>query len=179
MLAAILKDKLQDIVLEQVPDPIALENENIINVRYAALNHRDYWIMLGKYAGLKYPIILSSDLCGQLETKRVIVNPGFNWGDNPLHQSKAFNILGLPKDGSLAEKVSVHKDYIYDAPEHLSDAEAAALPLAGITAYRALVTRGEGRPSQKVFITGIGGGVALTVLQFALALNMDVYVSSS
>lgn len=72
------------------------------------------------------------------------------------------------------------------APGHLSDAEAAALPLTGLTAWRAVVTKGglgEGKTEgkgkgKKVLITGIGGGVALMALAFATKLGAEVWVSS-
>ncbi len=61
----------------------------------------------------------------------------------------------------------------------MTDEEAAALPLAGLTAYRALFSRADLQKGEKVFISGIGGGVALFALQFALANGNEVYVSSS
>ncbi len=64
-------------------------------------------------------------------------------------------------------------------PEHLSWEEAAALPLAGLTAYRALFTRAQVRPGERVLVTGVGGGVALFALQFAVAHGAEVWVTSS
>lgn len=92
----------------------------------------------GQYAGLKFPITLGSDACVEYKNKEYIINPGFNWGSNEKFQSKEFNILGLPLDGCFAEEVAVEEGYLYPKPEHLSTSEAAALPLAGLTAYRAL-----------------------------------------
>lgn len=68
---------------------------------------------------------------------------------------------------------------VEEAPDHLSDAEAAALPLTGLTAWRALVTKsGAFEAGRNVLVTGIGGGVALNVLQFGVAKGVNVYVSS-
>lgn len=65
------------------------------------------------------------------------------------------------------------------APEHLSDAQAAALPLTGLTGWRALVSKcGNAEKGRNILVTGIGGGVALNVLQFAAALGANVYVTS-
>ena len=64
-------------------------------------------------------------------------------------------------------------------PQHLSDSEAAILPLGGLTAYRALISNCKVQTGDKVLINGIGGGVALLAFQFAVALGADVYVSSS
>jgi NADPH:quinone reductase-like Zn-dependent oxidoreductase len=65
-----------------------------------------------------------------------------------------------------------------EKPGHLSFVEAAALPLAGVTAFRALMTRARVRAGEKVLITGIGGGVALFALQFAVAAGAEVIVTS-
>jgi zinc-binding alcohol dehydrogenase/oxidoreductase len=145
----------------------------------SALNHRDLWIVKGQYAGLKYPIILGSDGSGIYNDRRVIINPSHNWGDDQRFQGSKFKILGLPDHGTMAEYCYAAEKYIYDAPDHLSDAEAAALPLAGLTAYRALYVQGRAEKGQKVLITGIGGGVALFLLQFALAEGLEVFVTSA
>jgi zinc-binding alcohol dehydrogenase/oxidoreductase len=157
------------------------EDKDLVKVKMlgSALNHRDLWIIKAQYAGLKYPIILGSDGVGIYNDRRVIINPSHNWGSDQSHQGTEYKILGLPDNGTMAEYCFLHKKYLYDAPEHLSDAEAAALPLAGLTAYRALFVKGRGQRGKKVLITGIGGGVALFLLQFAIAEGLEVYVTSS
>jgi NADPH:quinone reductase-like Zn-dependent oxidoreductase len=179
MKAIQLLEKNQEPQLVEVPIPEANEGSEVIRVSHAALNHRDLWIAKGMYAKIKYPVTPGSDLCGYLNNRRVLVNPGFNWGVSESVQHKSFEILGLPANGSFAEFVSVPKDYIYDVPEYLNDAQSAALPLAGITAYRVLFSKCNPQPNEKILITGIGGGVAVMVLQFALAFGLEVYVSSS
>lgn len=154
-------------------------NEKVdVKMLASALNHRDLWIIKGQYAGLKYPIVLGSDGVGIYADKRVIINPSHNWGLNENFQGSDYKILGLPDHGTMAESCFVDKKYLYDAPNHLSDAEAAALPLAGLTAYRALFVQGKAKKAQKILISGIGGGVALFALQFALANSMEVFVTS-
>ena len=110
--------------------------------------------------------------------KEVIINPGMNWGNNPNFHDRHFKILGLPDNGTFAEYVKVSAEYLYEKPAYLSFEEAASIPLAGLTAYRALFTRGQVKQGDKVLITGIGGGVALMVLKMALAIGADVYVTS-
>ena len=73
-----------------------------------------------------------------------------------------------PAAGQLAAK-----------PAHLSWEEAAALPLAGLTAYRALFFRAQLKAGERILITGIGGGVALFALQFATAQGAEPQVTSS
>jgi len=85
----------------------------------------------------------------------------------------------MPDDGTFADYVAVPESNIYAAPTHLDDVHAAALPLAGVTAYRALFSRGQLQPGQNVLITGIGGGVAHLAMKMAIAIGAKVYVSSS
>jgi NADPH:quinone reductase-like Zn-dependent oxidoreductase len=111
--------------------------------------------------------------------REVIINPSLNWGASFAAQGEGFSILGLPRDGTLAEAVAIPVGQLAAKPEHLSWKEAAALPLAGLTAYRALFTRAGLKSGERVLVTGIGGGVALFSLQFAVAAGAEVWVTSS
>lgn len=149
-----------------------------VRIIASALNHRDVWIMKGMYPNIKTPIILGSDGVGYFDDQRVIINPGQDWGKNAAVQDDAFTVLGMPRNGTFAERIQIPKQYIYPAPDHLSDAEAAALPLAGVTAYRTLFSRCQASPNDRVLVTGIGGGVAQFAMQFALAHGCEVVVTS-
>ena len=162
----------------------------MIQLHAAALNHRDLWIKQGQYAGLKFPIIPGSDGAGVIVElgagvegfavdDEVIINPGFDWGDDERAQGKAFSILGLPRDGTLAERIVVPAGQLSAKPGHLSWSEAAALPLAGLTAYRAVFSRAQLKSGEHVLISGVGGGVALFAMQFAVAAGAKVWVTSS
>ncbi len=159
--------------------PVPKLHQTLLKVHAASLNHRDVWIMKGQYAGIKYPVIPGSDACGISKDEFCIVNPGFYWGVNESCQSKAFQILGLPENGSFAEWVAVPEDQLFQKPGHLDEVQASALGLAGVTAYRALVTKCTPSQGENILITGIGGGVALFALQFGLALGLNVFVNSS
>jgi NADPH:quinone reductase-like Zn-dependent oxidoreductase len=114
-----------------------------------------------------------------VDGQAVILNPNIGWGQDESVQAGGYHILGLPTNGTFAEKVAVNADRVVAKPGHLSWAEAAALPLAGLTAYRALFSRGRLQEGERVLISGIGGGVALFACQFALAAGAEVYVTSS
>lgn len=163
--------------------------EAIVQVKAAALNHRDVWIQQGKYFLKEYPAILGSDCAGVVAEvgegveqgwlgQEVIVDPSTDWGDNPRAHSANFKILGMPEAGAFAEYVKVPAANLHQKPTHLSFEEAASLPLAGVTAYRALFTKCEVQPGEKVLVTGAGGGVALFAIQFALAIGAEVWVTS-
>lgn len=150
----------------------------IVQLKAAALNRRDVFVTQGLYPGIRFPVILGSDGAGLLDGRPVVINPAMNWGDDPRAQSRQFHILGLPKNGTLAQQVAVPAGKVYDKPVHLNWEQAAALPLGGMTAYRALFTRGQLRSGERVLVSGIGGGVAVFVLQFARAIGAEVWVTS-
>ncbi|MBK9221394.1 MAG: zinc-binding dehydrogenase [Saprospiraceae bacterium] len=179
MKAIQFRSKDEMLLIQDAQMPELKEGYNIVEVSHASINHRDLWISKGKYAKIKFPIIPGSDFCGYLNGTRILVNPGFFWGNNNAVQSDDFQILGLPQNGCFATFVSVPEEYIYKVPEHLSDAEASALPLAGITAYRALFSKCKPVAGETILIHGIGGGVALHVLQFAVVFGLKVFVTSS
>src|SRR5690606_10243473 len=108
----------------------------------------------------------------------VIINPSINWGGTEAFQQSGFSILGLPQDGTFAEYVRVPVENLFKKPSHLSFSEAAAIPLAGLTAYRALFSRARLEAGENVLIVGVGGGVASFALQWAVQAGARVYVTS-
>ena len=187
MKALVIASKNAAPVWSPVASLVAGPGEAVVQVYAAALNHRDVWIQRGQYAGLRYPMVLGSDGAGVVASgdaadwvgKEVIINPSLGWGGAYGYQSSdGFKVLGLPDDGTLAEYVRVPLGNLALKPAHLSWEEAAALPLAGLTAYRSLVVRAQARAGERVLITGVGGGVALFAMQFAVALGARVFVTS-
>jgi NADPH:quinone reductase-like Zn-dependent oxidoreductase len=142
-------------VLRNVPVPTLRPGEALVRLEAAALNRRDGWIRRGQYPGIVHPIILGSDGCGVVESvadvgaewvgRRVILCPGIGWGDDEAHQDDGYEVLGLPRNGTLAEYVAIPVENVCLAPEHLSPSQVAALPLAGLTAWRASSLRGRRR----------------------------------
>lgn len=174
--------------VREIKKPKPVKDQVLIRLHYAALNHRDLWIQQDSTP--QQPVVLGSDGCGIVEDvgedadplltgAEVIINPSLNWGSNPIVQDNTFKILGYPDAGTFSDYVCVSKKQIFERPEHLSLQESAAVPLAGLTAYRALFSKARLRAKEKVLITGIGGGVALWAMQFAIAYQARVYVTSS
>jgi NADPH:quinone reductase-like Zn-dependent oxidoreductase len=190
-LAAILKKEGEPLSIERVETPTPRAGEVIVRLRAAALNHRDLWIRKGAYgkmAGL--PCVPGSDGCGIVEAvgssaddgwigKAVVINPSLDWGDSDEAPGASWRILGVPDSGTFAERVRVSVAQLHDAPAGWTPEEAAALPLAGLTAHRALFRRGGLEPEQRVLLPGIGGGVAQWALRFARAAGTEVWVTSS
>ena len=163
--------------------------EVVVNVKAAALNHRDVWIAKGKYADIRLPCVPGSDGAGVVDAvgegvdgkwigRKVIVNPCLGWGANPEAPATGWRILGMPDPGTFADYVKAPVENLAPMPEVLSFEEAAALPLAGLTAYRALFTRGRLQSGEKLLVTGVGGGVAQFLMQFGLATGAAVFATS-
>lgn len=189
MKAAILKSINGPLSIDEVEVPEPGRGEVVVQLKAASLNHRDVWIQKGLYPKITTPIIPGSDGAGVVSAlgenvdkawlgKAVIINPSQNWGSNPDFYSDAHTILGLPENGTFAEYVKVEARYLAEKPSHLTFEQAATLPLGGLTAWRALMTRGRFTPNDKVLVTGTGGGVALFVVQFAVAAGAEVWVTS-
>lgn len=185
-----IKELKSPLELAELELPELQPGQVLVDLKAAALNHRDYWITQGKYPGIELPKVLGSDGAGIVRQvgssadqvwvgREVIINPGWNWGTSEAAQAADFTILGMPHNGTFATQIVVPVDYLRDKPKHLSWEEAAALPLAGVTAFRATMSQGQLRPGEKVLVSGIGGGVATLALQFAVAVGAEVAVTSS
>jgi zinc-binding alcohol dehydrogenase/oxidoreductase len=176
--------------LEDLPDPEPGPHDVVVRLRAAAVNHRDVWIRGGATArSAAAPVVLGSDGAGEVVAVGasvdrawrgvpVVINPSLDWGPDPAVQGPNWRILGLPDNGTYAELIAVPSASLHRKPDALSFEEAAAIPLAGLTAYRALFTRAATRPSDTVLITGVGGGVALFALAFAVRCGARVFVTS-
>ncbi len=178
MRAVILEKTGKPPVVSAMPEPRAHTGQVVVEIEAAALNHRDVWIVQGKYPGIRPGTILGSDGAGRVDGRPVLINPSLNWGDDPRVQGPAYEILGMPRHGTFAEYVAIESSQLVEMPGHLSFAQGAALPLAGLTAWRALFTKGQPRHNDRILISGVGGGVALMACQFALAAGYEVWVTS-
>src|SRR5918992_2970861 len=181
-----------ELVYEEVPEPEPGPGETVVRLRAAALNRRDLFATQGQYPGVTpdiLPMIPGSDGSGEVaargdgaagpdEGTEVVINPALYWGADPRKPGKEYRILGVPDDGTFAQFVKVPAENVFPKPSHLSHEEAAALPLAALTAYRALVTRGKVEEGETVVVPGIGSGVATLLVQMAAVLGARVFVTS-
>lgn len=185
------------LTLNNVPPPVPKPHELLLKVVTAALNHRDLYIRQNLYPSISFTNPLLADGCAIVlphpnsaagsksfsVSQRVIINPGTGWWHDPTAPEGSYTVLGGTSTttlGTLQEMIVVPANDVELAPEHLSDAEAAALPLTGLTAWRALITKSANAgPGRNILVTGIGGGVALMVLLFAVAKGCNVFVTSS
>jgi NADPH:quinone reductase-like Zn-dependent oxidoreductase len=187
-------DKLK---VEEVPEPEHTEDEVVLKVHSAGLNHLDIWVRKGRVR-LELPKehIPGSDATGVVLAAgakvtnvtvgdEVIVNPGLSCGlceyCNRGEQSEciSFGIIGMTRPGTFAEQAAVPSRNVWPKPAHMSFNEAGAFVLAHLTAWRMLMTRAQLKPGQTVLIHGIGGGVALSALQLAKLAGAEVIATSS
>jgi NADPH:quinone reductase-like Zn-dependent oxidoreductase len=170
-------------VTEREP-PVPPEGWTLVAVRAASLNHHDLWTLRG--VGVdpgRLPIVLGCDAAGVTpDGREVLVHAaiGHPEPDGSPDETLApdFSLLSERYDGTLAEYVAVPDRNLLDKPPGLSFAEAACLPTAYLTAYRALFTRAALRPGQRVLIQGAGGGVATAATILGRAAGLRVWVTS-
>jgi NADPH:quinone reductase-like Zn-dependent oxidoreductase len=173
---------LDDLALEERPTPVPGPRDLLVRIRAASLNHRDLALARGEYGRFPLPRVPLSDGAGEVvatgsAVRRFacgdLVCPAYvpGWIDGPPRDETATHRLGGNVDGVLAELVCVHEDAAVRAPVHLAAFEAATLPIAAVTAWRALF---EGAPVRHVAVQG-SGGVSLFVVQLAKAAGARVF----
>ncbi len=181
--AADVRDPLSALRVGEIDPPPVPAGWVEVRVKAAALNHHDVWSLRG--VGLpaeRLPMVLGCDAAGvTTEGREVVVHAVINdpayAGADETHDPRR-SLLSERYPGTLAELVRVPAGNLVDKPAALTFAEAACLPTAWLTAYRALFTAGELRPGDTVLIQGAGGGVSTAAVQIARAGGLRVWVTS-
>lgn len=167
-----------------------LPHEVRVRVHATSLNYRDLLVATGQYGGT-YPagLVPLSDGAGEViecgpqvtafkPGDRIAANFFRDWADGDLTPERANSAMGGAVDGMLAEEVVLPETSLVTIPGQLTFSEAACLPCAGLTAWRALFELGQLRPGQTVLLQGTGG-VSIFALQFAKAAGARVHLISS
>ena len=164
----------------EFPDPTARPGWVTVALRASALNWHDVLVRQGRY-GSALPHIIGADGAGvRTDTgEHVVVLPSLNWGDRNEAPGNRWEILGDHTPGTYAELVNVPADCLAAKPAGLSWAEAAALPLVGVTTYRALFVRGRLQAGESMLVIGAGGGIATMAIALAVAAGAGITVTSS
>lgn len=173
-------DPLSGLEVGDHPDPEAGEGWEIVTVRAASVNHHDVWTLRGVGASREdLPVVLGCDAAGltadgrEVVVHAVVADPN---GDETMAADRRLLSEGI--DGTFAERVAVPARNLVDKPAELSFAEAACLPTAWLTAYRALFTRAGLRPGDRLLVQGAGGGLATAATLLARAAGVQVTVTS-
>lgn len=177
--------------LSDRPDPVCGDGQVIVAMRMASLNARDLIVPdrgYGRATG-ELPLIPISDGVGAVihvgaGVTRVAVGdrvcPTYfqNWTSGDPTPARFASALGGPLDGVMADQICLSEQGVVKVPDYLTDAEAATLPCAALTAWSAIVTHGQTRAGDKVLVQGTGS-VALFALAFAKLHGAHVTVISS
>jgi zinc-binding alcohol dehydrogenase/oxidoreductase len=175
-------------VLTELPDPRPGPGEVRVDLVAAALNRREWWIRTG--GKVRLPAVLGSDGAGIVSAvgpgvegvsvgDEVVIYPGIGWGDADNVAEECFELVGVPGQGTYAEQIVVRAEQVRPRPAGWSWLETSALPVAALTAWRALVTCAQAGPDKTVLVTGAGGGVATFAIQISAALRTRIVVTTS
>ena len=164
---------VENIQVGELPDPRPGMGEVLVRVKAAALNPVDLYLRSGFIAmPMSFPYVVGCDLAGTVEK----LGPGasrFKVGDRVWGSNQGL----LGRQGTVAELAAVHEDYLYHTPPSLSDHDAAAMALVGITAHLGLFQWGKLAAGESVYVSGGGGGVGSMVVQMAKAAGARVATS--
>jgi NADPH:quinone reductase-like Zn-dependent oxidoreductase len=159
----------------EMPDPEVRENDVLVQVHAAGVNLLDSKIRNGEFKQIlpyRLPVILGNDVAG------VVVRAGsrvrrFKPGD------EVYARPGKDRIGAFAEFISIREDDLALKPERLTMEEAASIPLVGLTAWQALIERGNLKKGQKVLIHAGSGGVGTFAIQLAKHVGATVATTTS
>ena len=167
--------KKEELQLTDVPEPEVGDDDVLVQVHAAAINLLDAKIKSGEFKMLlpyKMPLILGHDVAGTVVKVGAKVKR-FNIGDE---------IYARPADhriGTFAERIAIHQADVAMKPKNLTMAQAASIPLVGLTAWQALVEKAQLKKGQKVFIQAGSGGVGTFAIQLAKHLGATVATTTS
>jgi NADPH:quinone reductase-like Zn-dependent oxidoreductase len=171
------------------PDPQPGAGEVVVRVRACSLNYRDLVMLRNDRKMPVGGLIPLSDGAGEVvavgagvitrsQGERVVADFFRRWPHGRFNKMAMDSAQGGAVDGMLSELVVLPADAVTPIPEHLSFAEAATLPCAALTAWNALVTRGNVRAGDSVLVLG-SGGVSIFALQVARAFGATVIATTS
>ncbi len=188
---------INNIQIGEVNDLRISPNEVLIETKFSALNHLDFFVIKGwPGLSLQKPHVIGADGSGIVKEigsevstiqvgDRVTINPGISCGKcyNCLSGNQVFcnffSIKGEHEWGTFAEFFKMPEINVLKIPNEYSLEKAAATPLTFLTAYRMLITQAIIKPGHIVFIHGAGGGVSSAAIQIAKLFGATVIATTS
>ena len=192
MKAHVVQDEfgLDNLTIVERPSPTPGPGQVKLKMRCASLNFRDLLMVQGMYNPRQpLPVIPCSDGVGDVVAvgegvddqwlgRRVAPIFAQGWRCGEPTKAKLKTTLGGPLDGTLCQEMVVAAESVVEVPQHLSDAEAATLPCAAVTAWNAIVEQG-GLSAGDTLLTLGTGGVSTFAVQFGDLIGAEVIVTSS
>jgi len=182
------------LVHEDAPDPVPPPGWAVVRVRACALNHLDLWQRRGlERVTIPMPHISGADVAGEIVEagdsglpvgQRVMLQPGLSCGrctaclSGQDNYCARYDVLGYQSAGGYAERVAVPSANLIPLPDHVGDVEAAAFPLAFLTAWHMLFTRANLKACETVLVLAAGSGVGQAALQLAKAFHARVIATA-
>ena len=181
---------------EDAPDPIARPGWAVVRVRACALNHLDLWQRRGlERVKIPFPHISGADVAGEIAAmgddstgyatgQRVMLQPGLSCGRCAACLSgednfcQRYDVLGYQSDGGYAELVAVPVANLIPLPDHVSYEQAAAFPLAFLTAWHMLFSRAGMKAGDTVLVLAAGSGVGQAAVQIAKTFHARVLATA-
>lgn len=190
MKSIVLKNSygLKNVIIEEKEIPNIRENEVLVKVNSISLNQLDLMIAKGAF-GNQLPHTLGSDAAGvvmKIGNKVTTLKVGDkvathfiqSWQSGNLAPDDLATRLGTKTKGVFSEYIALPDTSLVKNPSNLTIAEASTLPIAGLTAWEAIVNSGRLKPGQTVLLQGTGG-VSVFALQFAKTIGAKVIITSS
>ncbi|WP_163552735.1 quinone oxidoreductase family protein [Candidatus Frankia alpina] len=164
---------------EDVPAPAERAGWVTVRLTASALNWHDVLVRRGQYAS-PLPHVPGADGAGtRTDTgEPVVVLPSLSWGEGDAAPDGGWEILGDHRPGTYAEMVTVPAECAVPRPPGLSLAQAAALPLVGVTTFQALFSRRRLTAGESLLVLGASGGVATMAVSLAATAGARVVVTS-
>ena len=175
---------------DDIPIPKNNQNQCLVKIKAAALNHLDIWVRKG-IPGVPLPMIMGSDGAGIVEKvgknvseftvgDRILIQPLIYCGtcrwctENKENYCEKWGIFGENRDGTQCEYMAINSNHLRIIPDSMSYEEAAAFPLVTETAYAMLIDRANIQQGETVFVWGASSGVGSMAIQIAKAMGCKV-----
>ncbi len=162
---------VENLAIEEVPDPVAADNELGLKILAAGVNFPDGLLVQGLYQSRPdTPFIPGMEFCGEVESLGSAVT-GFEIGDRVICSSH--------KQSAFAEKITMDSQQVIKIPDTIAPESACNLLVAHGTAHHALKQRGKLQPGESLIVTGAAGGTGLAAVQIGKAMGAKVIAAAS